>query len=231
MLGAIVMPDTIKTKTTIVSAIIILFATFALAVTSNYEHYRNPRPSSPIGIYLVVTWAFDIAKVRSLLAIEHGKPLAYMQAVTAAVKLGLIVLELKEKRAWLLNPKIFPAPQSTANFFNRLTFFWVNPLLLRGYKKPLQENDLFEVQDQIVGEKNLLAFAERWEKCEYNLSMYEKLVLTRRSQIHTRISQTRCSDLPFGIIGVPSRRSFCLEYVLAHSTSANHSCFNEPSDT
>jgi ATP-binding cassette subfamily C (CFTR/MRP) protein 1 len=231
MLGAIVMPDTIKTKTTIVSAVVILFATFALAVTSNYEHYRNPRPSSPIGIYLVVTWVFDVAKVRSLLAIKHGKPLAYMQAVTAAVKLGLIVLELKEKRAWFLDTKAFPAPESTANFFNRLTFFWVNPLLLRGYKKPLQENDLFEVQDQIVGEKNLLAFAERWEKCECVLSKYEGVVLTRRSQIHTRISQTRCSNLLFGIIGVPSHRSFCLEYVSARSTSVSRSCFNVPSGT
>jgi ATP-binding cassette subfamily C (CFTR/MRP) protein 1 len=231
MLGAIVMPDTIKTKTTIVSAVVILFATFALAVTSNYEHYRNPRPSSPIGIYLVVTWVFDVAKVRSLLAIKHGKPLAYMQAVTAAVKLGLIVLELKEKRAWFLDTKAFPAPESTANFFNRLTFFWVNPLLLRGYKKPLQENDLFEVQDQIVGEKNLLAFAERWEKCECVLSKYERVVLTRRSQIHTRIIQTRCSNLLFGIIGVPSHRSFCLEYVSARSTSVSRSCFNVPSGT
>jgi ATP-binding cassette subfamily C (CFTR/MRP) protein 1 len=165
MLGAIIMPDTIKTNTTIVSAVVTLFATFALAVASNYEHYRNARPSSPIGIYLVVTWVFD--------AIEHGKPLAYMQAISAAVKLGLVVLELKEKRAWLVDPKAFPAPESTANFFNRLTFFWVNPLLLRGYKKPLHQGDLFEVQDQIIGEKNLLAFAERWEKCELFVSIHK----------------------------------------------------------
>jgi len=171
MLGAIAMPNTIKTNTTIASAVITLFATFVLAVTSNFEHYRNARPSSPIGIYLVVTWVFNAAKVRSLVAIENGKPLAYMQAVSAGVKLCLVVLELKEKRAWLIDPKAFPAPESTANFFNRLTFFWVNPLLLKGYNKPLNESDLFEVQEQIVGEKNLLSFAERWEKCKFTLSV------------------------------------------------------------
>jgi ATP-binding cassette subfamily C (CFTR/MRP) protein 1 len=167
MLGAFVMPDTIKTNTTIASTVVVLLATFTLAVTSNFEHYRSARPSSPIGIYLVTTWVFDVAKVRSLMAIEHGKPLGYMTAVSAAVKLGLVVLELKEKRAWLIDSKAFPAPESTANFFNRLTFFWVNPLLLRGYRKPLQESDLLEVQDQIIGEKNLLSFAERWEKCKF----------------------------------------------------------------
>jgi ATP-binding cassette subfamily C (CFTR/MRP) protein 1 len=177
MLGAIIMPDTIKTNTTIASAIITLVSTFVLAIASNFEHYRNARPSSPISIYLVLTWVFDVAKVRSLIVIEHGKPLAYMQAVSAGVKLGLVVLELKEKRSWLTDPKSFPAPESTANFFNRLTFFWVNPLLLQGYRKPLNEDDLFEVQDQIVGEKNLLAFAERWEKCELILSIYKQATL------------------------------------------------------
>jgi ATP-binding cassette subfamily C (CFTR/MRP) protein 1 len=39
-------------------------------------------------------------------------------------------------------------------------------MLLKGYKKSIQEEDLFEVQDQIVGEKNMLAFSERWEKCK-----------------------------------------------------------------
>ncbi|KAH7074750.1 P-loop containing nucleoside triphosphate hydrolase protein [Paraphoma chrysanthemicola] len=163
-LGAIVMPDTIKTNTTIVSVVINLFATFTLAVVSNFEHYRSPRPSSPLGIYLVLTWFFDVARVRTLFAIRDGMPLGYMAAVSAVFKFTLILLELKEKRAWLKEPKKFPAPESTANFFNRLTFFWVNPLLLRGYTKSIQEDDLFEVQDQIVGEKNLLAFAERWEK-------------------------------------------------------------------
>lgn len=160
------MPDTIKTSSTIPYVVINLLATFVLAVVSNFEHYRNPRPSSPIGIYLVLTWIFDIARVRTLCALEHGKPLGAMSAVAVVIKFGLVVLELKEKRAWLTNPKDFPAPESTANFFNRLTFYWVNPMLLKGYKKSIQEEDLFEVQDQIVGEKNMLAFSERWEKCK-----------------------------------------------------------------
>jgi hypothetical protein len=161
------MPNTVKTSATIASAIVNLLATFCLAVASNFEHFRSPRPSSPIGIYLLLTFIFDIARVRTLFAIQDARPLAAFLLLATLLKFGLVVLEVKEKRSWLLNPNQFPAPESTANFFNRLTFFWVNPMLLMGFKTPIQEKDLFEVQNQIVGEKELLMFAEKWDKCEY----------------------------------------------------------------
>jgi hypothetical protein len=224
------MPDTIKTNTTIASAVVVLIATFVLAVVSNYEHYRNPRPSSPIGIYLVVTWIFDVAKSRSLFAIKDGKPLGYMAAVSAALKFSLLVLEVKEKQAWLIEPKAFPAPESTANFFNRLTFFWINSLLLRGYGKPLQEGDLLEVQDQIIGEKNILSFADRWEKCKYILTLFEAL-LTWRSKINTRTSRMHCSNWLSDIIGEPSHRLFYPVSASVHLTSVSRFCSSVPSDT
>ncbi|KAF2106756.1 P-loop containing nucleoside triphosphate hydrolase protein [Lophiotrema nucula] len=163
-LGATVMPDTVRTSATIASIVINLLATFVLAIVSNFEHYRSSRPSSPIGLYLVLTWIFDIARIRTLWATRDAKPVGAMLLVATLLKFGLVALELKEKRSMLLDPNEFRAPESTANFFNRLTFFWLNPLLLKGYSKPVQEHDLFEVQNQIVGEKELLMLAEKWEK-------------------------------------------------------------------
>jgi ATP-binding cassette subfamily C (CFTR/MRP) protein 1 len=165
-LGAIVMPTTIKTEATVIAVVVNVLATLFLAVVSNLEHHRSPRPSSPIGTYLVVTWIFDAARVRTLDATEFGGPLRNIAAAAAVIKLCLVILELKEKRAWLRDPKSFPAPESTANFFNRMTYFWVNPMLMRGYSHPIQEHNLPEVQDQIIGEKHLLSFAEKWEQRE-----------------------------------------------------------------
>lgn len=87
-----------------------------------------------------------------------------MLLVATFIKFCLIVLEVKEKREWLLDPSKWPAPESTANFFNRLTFFWVNPMLFFGYRNEIQEQDLFEVQKQIVGDREMLLLAESWEK-------------------------------------------------------------------
>lgn len=36
-------------------------------------------------------------------------------------------------------------PEKHANFFSKLTFSWLNPLLLTGYKRPLEVDDLYEI--------------------------------------------------------------------------------------
>ena len=88
-----------------------------------------------------------------------------MLLIATVIKSSLLVLELKEKREMLIAKEEFNAPEATSGFFNRLVFWWLNPLLLRGYKTPLQEDSLFEVQPSLIGEQELLALYEKWERC------------------------------------------------------------------
>ncbi|OCL12604.1 P-loop containing nucleoside triphosphate hydrolase protein [Glonium stellatum] len=168
-LGALSMPDTVKTSAAIACVVVDLIATFMLALVSHFEHYRNPRPSSVIGIYLLVSFIFDIARVRTLFATDDARPLGIMLLLATLVKSILLVLELKEKREMLISKDEFSAPEATSGFFNRLVFWWLNPLLLRGYKTPLQESSLFEIQPSLVGEQELLALYDEWEKFGYGL--------------------------------------------------------------
>ena len=38
------------------------------------------------------------------------------------------------------------APELYVNFPSRITYWWVTPLILRGYKKPLTEEDCWKLQ-------------------------------------------------------------------------------------
>ena len=213
------MPNTIKTDATIANSFVVLFGTFVLAVTSNFEHYRNARPSTPISIYLTITFFFDIARVRTLYAVQDARPLATMMLVAAILKFAILVLELKEKRAWLVNEKDFPAPEATANFYNRMTFFWVNPLLIKGFKTPIQEKDLYEVQDQIIGETNILALAEKWEAFPHKQIPGSLFKLAFKH--HWR---TFASTIPPRIIfsAFNFSQPFLLERTLEYLTTNNH---------
>jgi hypothetical protein len=188
------MPDTINTDATIACSAITIVTTLALAITSHYEHYRNPRPSSPVSIFLVLTFVFECAKTRTLFGIVDGQPVALMALVATFIKFFLVLLEAKEKREWLLDPDRFQAPESTANYFNRLTFFWVNPLLFFGYKHQIQEADLFEVQKQIVGDREMLLLAESWDRCKDTNTEMTSVSRSNSAQIPTKVCQIPCSN-------------------------------------
>ena len=41
-------------------------------------------------------------------------------------------------------------PEANAGWLSRAFFAWMVPILLRGYKRPLQESDLYRLQDQFT---------------------------------------------------------------------------------
>lgn len=53
------------------------------------------------------------------------------------------------------SPKM--TPEKSANFLSRLTFWWLSPLLTRGYTRPLDKDDLWSLQE----ERSASTFADR----------------------------------------------------------------------
>ncbi|KAF2500059.1 hypothetical protein BU16DRAFT_578086 [Lophium mytilinum] len=164
-LGAIAMPETVKTRAKVACTVFSIIATGMLGLVSHFEHYRTLRPSTIITTYLTVSAVFDAARTRTLWATHGARPLAIMLLIATLIKVFLLGLELKGKQAWLVVKE--SSPEATSGFFSRLTFWWVNPMLLRGYRTPLQESGLFELQPALVGEKELLGLFERWETSPY----------------------------------------------------------------
>lgn len=143
--------------------VISIVATGTLSACSVFEHYRSPRPSSVIGIYVLLSLVFDIARVRTLFATEDARSLAWITLAALPIKFVLLILELKEKHSLLLDKYGRPAPEYVANFYNRLVFWWINPLLIRGYSQPLQEAGLFNIEPYVGDERELQGLADRWE--------------------------------------------------------------------
>ncbi|KAF2814016.1 P-loop containing nucleoside triphosphate hydrolase protein [Mytilinidion resinicola] len=164
-LGAMAMPETVKTRAKVACTVFSIIATGMLGLVSHFEHYRSLRPSTIITTYLTVSAVFDAARTRTLWATNGARPLAIMLLIATLIKVFLLGLELKGKQAWLIVKE--SSPEATSGFFSRLTFWWINPMLLRGYRTPLQESGLFELQPALVGEKELLGLFEKWETSPY----------------------------------------------------------------
>ena len=86
-----------------------------------------------------------------------------------AVKLILLVLEARSKRAYLQYPyKSFP-PEATSGIFSRSLFWWLNPLFVGGWRKILGLEDLYGIDEKLMAEGLLEKMEVAWEKCRYYL--------------------------------------------------------------
>jgi hypothetical protein len=59
-----------------------------------------------------------------------------------------------------------PDPEQSASLLSRLCFWWLNPLLARGYQQPLEERDLAELHPDDSAHTSGHRFAVAWEREE-----------------------------------------------------------------
>jgi hypothetical protein len=57
-----------------------------------------------------------------------------------------------------------PNPENKATFFSRFTFQWIQPLLSKGYSRPLQQEDIFELSKSDTSVEIYKAFEKAWRE-------------------------------------------------------------------
>lgn len=148
------------------TCIIVAFAHVYFAVLSHFAHLRSVRPSSPITLYLALTLPFDIARCRTLWNLESSETVAGIMTAAVAIKAVLLVLEALEKRSILLAPfKTLPR-ESTVGAFNQWFCWWMNPLLIFGWRRMHSLDTLWEVDLDLAADENKSGLFERWNSCQ-----------------------------------------------------------------
>jgi hypothetical protein len=57
-----------------------------------------------------------------------------------------------------------PSPQETSNFLSYLVWWWMNPLVWKGYRHPLEQKDLFDLASKYKASVLCKRFEEEWAK-------------------------------------------------------------------
>jgi len=76
-----------------------------------------------------------------------------------------------------------PSPYTKANFLSKITYSWENPLFRVGYRRPLENNDLYLLPPKLTEEYNENKFYERWNKTEAKKGKGKASVLKTLIQI------------------------------------------------
>lgn len=149
-----------------------------LCSLSYMEHRRSVRPSSIISVYLTLTIVFDVVQCRTLWLMDNFRGcVAPVFLATAASKVLVLVLELQGKRKFLIEPWSHLSPESTSGVFNRSLFWWVNSLLLRGFKTILSVDSLYDTDDQLRSARLAEKLSGTWRSNKYSRFQRNRLVL------------------------------------------------------
>lgn len=157
-------PSWVTTKTSLPAAALDFASASALCVLSYFEHSRSVRPSFIINLYLFVSIAFDVARTRTLWLMQHTQNIALVLTISTVVKLGVLILEANSKREILLDRYRHLPPEATSGIYSRSVFWWLNPLLKKGFFKTLLLNDLYSLDPDIQSQDLLRKLEQAWDR-------------------------------------------------------------------
>jgi ATP-binding cassette, subfamily C (CFTR/MRP), member 1 len=162
----------LQTSASVPSAVLAFVGALAMYPLSYLEHTRSVRPSTLLEVYLLVSLLLNIPQARTLF-LRHNEPTAIAAIFVATIGAMLIVwiLEARNKTKDLKEPyKEYP-PEATHGVWNRTFFLWLNPLLVKGFKKLLSLDDLWQTLPNLSSEKLRDEMQVVWDRrCELRLS-------------------------------------------------------------
>eukprot|EP01100_Stratorugosa_tubuloviscum_P002782 TRINITY_DN165_c0_g2_i1.p1 TRINITY_DN165_c0_g2~~TRINITY_DN165_c0_g2_i1.p1 ORF type:complete len:1466 (-),score=614.85 TRINITY_DN165_c0_g2_i1:64-4461(-) len=144
-----------------------------------FNHFRTESPSPILQLY----WIFHILacsiKLRTLFLLKNNDPLNQFSQIEFSLLIPLIIIALilfivetlpkshAEMYTNLEDGEIKSSgrcPEETAGLFSLLSFWWMNGLIILGYNKPLNETDLWDINEVDFAKNISTKFEESWEK-------------------------------------------------------------------
>jgi ATP-binding cassette, subfamily C (CFTR/MRP), member 1 len=136
----------------------------AFILLSHLEHKKSTRPSTILTTYFLFTILFDTARSRTLWAIPNNTAVAAVSTTLHALKVVILILEAQAKGGLLNASYNGCPPEATAGIFNRSLLWWINPLLLVGYRKDLSVQDLYPIDKGLSFDTKEREFWRRFKR-------------------------------------------------------------------
>lgn len=153
------------TRATVPAAVLSFVASLVVFVLSRLEHSRGIRPSTLLNLYLLISLLFDTVQVRTLYLRHDDSAILGLFTASVGIKAILLLLEAKNKRSCLRPPYNRFSPETTSGIFNHSFFWWLNPILLKGFRSILTLDDLFTTDQALLSEPLQHEMERAWNMC------------------------------------------------------------------
>lgn len=142
-----------------------LFNLALIATVSVFEHQRTIKPSDTLSYCLLALLTADVIQARTLWMKRGHQSVAGAMTAKVAFTLVSLVLESWKKDVWV-SSLFRNAPREMAiGLFNRITFWWLNPILGQGFRRAIDYPDLgmmdLRLEMEALSERPKSKFAKR----------------------------------------------------------------------
>ncbi|KAH8881831.1 putative ABC multidrug transporter [Thozetella sp. PMI_491] len=160
ILGLWAIQSTSKTRASIPTAAIALFASMMFIALSFKTHTSSHGPSVLLGSYLFLSTLFDAVRIRTLWLMGFSTPLTAL--FTASLGLKVLVLTLEEMSGSGEEGQC--SSEERAGVISRTVFWWVNGLMKLGYSQPLSVEKLPTIDSSMSSECLWERVGKKWER-------------------------------------------------------------------
>lgn len=153
-------PD-LQTRVTNAAAAFSFIAAVFVVLLSHVEHTRSIRPSTLLVVYLLFSSIFNAAQNRTLFLARIITSIPKLMTASLGLNVLLLALEAQDKRSYLKNPC---RTETTSGIINWSFFWWLNGLFQIGYRKIMNWDDLYMIDENLDSQTLGERLQSSWDK-------------------------------------------------------------------
>ncbi|KFW12269.1 Canalicular multispecific organic anion transporter 2, partial [Eurypyga helias] len=179
-------PPPVYFVTPLIVGITVLLATLLI----QYERLRGVQSSGVLIIFWFLSVLCAVGPFRSkiMTTTAQGHVNERFRFTTFYIYFALIIIELilscfKEKPPFFspVNTDPNPCPELTSGFLSRLTFWWFTSMAVLGYKRPLEEKDLWSLNEDDTSKIIVQQLSKEWDREKAECKQQEDVTYMKKS--------------------------------------------------
>ncbi|NWQ58725.1 MRP3 protein, partial [Neopipo cinnamomea] len=179
-------PPPVYFVTPLVVGITVLLATLLI----QYERLRGVQSSGVLIIFWFLSVLCAVGPFRSkiMATTAQGHVNERFRFTTFYIYFALIIAELilscfKEKPPFFspVNTDTNPCPELNSGFLSRLTFWWFTSMAIHGYKRPLEEKDLWSLNEDDTSKNIVQQLSKEWDREKAECKQKEDVTYMKKS--------------------------------------------------
>ncbi|NWR48200.1 MRP3 protein, partial [Regulus satrapa] len=184
-------PPPVYFVTPLVVGITVLLATLLI----QYERLRGIQSSGVLIIFWFLSVLCAVGPFRSkiMTTTAQGHVNERFRFTTFYIYFALIIIELilscfKEKPPFFspINTDANPCPELNSGFLSRLTFWWFTSMAIHGYKRPLEDKDLWSLNEDDTSKTIVQQLSKEWDREKAECKPPEEAEVLIRDKKHNQ---------------------------------------------